>query len=131
MSVHLHFRIKVLEDKIKELEQRINSLGEVDKRPAVKRVTFTPPTEQQVMLYASNAKRLNFDQAKEFASKFVAHYEANGWMVGRNKMKSWEAAVRKWDISEFLKSNKNINEITNGKFTGSDAERILADAQKL
>lgn len=28
--------------------------------------------------------------------KFLSHYESNGWMVGKNKMKDWRAAVRTW-----------------------------------
>ncbi len=28
--------------------------------------------------------------------KFHAYYESNGWMVGRNKMKSWKAAMVHW-----------------------------------
>ena len=31
------------------------------------------------------------------AQRFVDYYEANGWMVGRNKMKDWQAAVRNWE----------------------------------
>ena len=27
---------------------------------------------------------------------FVAHYTANGWKVGRNAMKSWEASCTTW-----------------------------------
>jgi len=29
--------------------------------------------------------------------KFHAHYESNGWMVGKNKMKSWKAAITTWN----------------------------------
>lgn len=29
-------------------------------------------------------------------NKFFDYYEANGWRVGRNPMKSWEAAMRNW-----------------------------------
>lgn len=28
---------------------------------------------------------------------FLNHYESNGWMVGKNKMKDWKAAVRTWE----------------------------------
>ena len=28
---------------------------------------------------------------------FFNHYESNGWMVGKNKMKSWQAAVANWN----------------------------------
>lgn len=34
------------------------------------------------------------------AEAFYNHYEANGWMVGRNKMKSWKAAVAQWNGRE-------------------------------
>ena len=27
---------------------------------------------------------------------FVDFYESKGWMVGKNKMKNWKAAVRTW-----------------------------------
>lgn len=29
--------------------------------------------------------------------KFYNYYESNGWMVGRNKMKNWKAAVHTWE----------------------------------
>ena len=34
------------------------------------------------------------------AEKFVAYYESNGWMVGRNKMKSWKSAIVTWKKNE-------------------------------
>ena len=30
------------------------------------------------------------------AQRFIDFYEAKGWMIGRNKMKDWRAAVRTW-----------------------------------
>jgi len=32
--------------------------------------------------------------------RFVDHYQANGWKVGRNAMKDWRAAVRTWEKNE-------------------------------
>jgi hypothetical protein len=29
--------------------------------------------------------------------RFVDYYTSNGWMVGKNKMKDWKAAVRTWE----------------------------------
>jgi hypothetical protein len=29
--------------------------------------------------------------------KWYAHYESNGWKVGKNSMKDWRAAVRTWE----------------------------------
>jgi len=41
--------------------------------------------------------------------RFYNYYESNGWMVGRNKMKDWKAAVRTWERNQ--KSNeKNITD---------------------
>jgi hypothetical protein len=30
-------------------------------------------------------------------NKFINFYESKGWMVGKNKMKDWKAAVRNWE----------------------------------
>jgi hypothetical protein len=32
-------------------------------------------------------------------SKFVDFYASKGWMVGKNKMKDWKAAVRTWEAN--------------------------------
>ena len=34
---------------------------------------------------------------------FIDKYTANGWMVGKNKMKDWKAAVRTWEKNDFSK----------------------------
>ena len=31
------------------------------------------------------------------ADRFFDYYESKGWMVGKNKMKNWKAAVRNWE----------------------------------
>ena len=51
---------------------------------------FVPPTAREVAAYIGY-KDYNFDP-----ETFVAHYESNGWKVGRNKMKSWKAACTTW-----------------------------------
>lgn len=52
--------------------------------------TFTPPTVDEVSAYCvSNGYALD-------AKYFVDYYEARGWMLGKNKIKSWKACVRTW-----------------------------------
>jgi len=34
-------------------------------------------------------------------NKFFNYYESNGWMVGKNKMKDWKAAVRTWESNSY------------------------------
>lgn len=33
----------------------------------------------------------------DFADEFIAHYESNGWKVGRNPMNNWKAACSTWN----------------------------------
>jgi uncharacterized protein YdaU (DUF1376 family) len=51
---------------------------------------FAPPTPQEVAEYARSIGYL-LD-----GTRFVDHYTANGWRVGRTPMKDWRAAVRLW-----------------------------------
>lgn len=53
-------------------------------------VRFTPPTPSDVEQYATE-KGYVID-----ADTFCDFYESKGWMVGKNKMKDWKAAVRGW-----------------------------------
>lgn len=52
---------------------------------------FTPPTVDQVKAYCEERRNCVDPQ------RFVDHYTSNGWMVGKNKMKDWKAAVRTWE----------------------------------
>lgn len=55
------------------------------------RNTFIPPTVEDVRAYCRDRNNTVDPEA------FVAHYQSNGWMVGKNKMKDWKAAVRTWE----------------------------------
>ena len=52
---------------------------------------FVIPTVEEVQAYC--AERGNGLDARQF----VDFYESKGWMVGRNPMKDWKAAVRTWE----------------------------------
>jgi hypothetical protein len=67
---------------------------ESDKRARTRARKFDPPTVEDVRTYCEERKN-TVD-----AEKFVDHYTANGWRVGRNQMQDWKAAVRKWEKSE-------------------------------
>lgn len=55
------------------------------------RKAFIPPTVAEVEAYC--IERGNGIDPE----LFVAHYEARGWMLGKEKMKDWKAAVRTWE----------------------------------
>lgn len=52
---------------------------------------FIPPTVDQVKAYCE--ERGNGIDPQ----RFVDFYSSKGWMVGKNKMKDWRAAIRGWE----------------------------------
>ena len=58
------------------------------------RTRFVPPTVDQVREYCEERGNSVNPQ------RFVDYYSSNGWMVGKNKMKDWKAAVRTWEQKE-------------------------------
>lgn len=51
---------------------------------------FIPPTKQEIDIFClENGLSIDVDY-------FYDHYASNGWMVGKNKMKDWQATVRNW-----------------------------------
>lgn len=70
-------------------------LSSKDDSGSGKRSTFTPPTIEEVKQYLDEKQITNVD-----AERFVLFYESKGWMIGKNKMKSWKAAVATWAKSE-------------------------------
>ena len=76
----------------KLIEKEIYKEREVVEKPKV----FIPPTVEQVREYCLESG-YGIDP-----EQFVDFYESKGWMIGKNKMKSWKAAVRTW-----VKNRKN------------------------
>lgn len=63
---------------------------------------FIPPTIAEVSSYCKESG-YSVD-----AQRFVDFYSSKGWMVGKNKMKDWRAAVRGWatrDKQEHVESS--------------------------
>ena len=56
-----------------------------------KRLSMKKPTLQEVIDYC-NERNNGVD-----ANKWYDYYTANGWRVGRNPMKDWQATVRTWE----------------------------------
>lgn len=52
---------------------------------------FVVPTVDEVRFYCQERNN-NIDP-----ETFIDFYESKGWMVGRNKMKDWKAAIRTWE----------------------------------
>lgn len=76
---------------------------ELGKDIGVRAPRFTPPSLDEVRAYCKERNNRVDPQ------KFIDHYTANGWMVGRNKMKDWKAAVRTWERNEYGRTRAKEN----------------------
>ena len=125
LILQLKKRIEILEAQVQELLKAQTQPVQIPAPTKEKKTAFVKPTVKEIFDYA--CEKLSNDDALKFTEKFHAHYEANGWKVGRNPMKDWKAAVRKWDLSTFATTNQNTK-IKNGKFDSDAAQRIYNDA---
>ena len=83
-------QVRLGEDRLSQV-----SVGEVIEEAAPPpRKRFTPPTVDEVRAYCLERGNAVNPQ------RFVDYYSSNGWMVGKNKMKDWKAAVRTWEQKE-------------------------------
>ena len=68
---------------------------------------FQKPTIEQLKEYMTE------QGMNDIAENWLNHYEANGWMVGKNKMKDWKASVRTWKINQ--KNNSATPQVVHKK----------------
>jgi len=80
---------------------------------------FAPPTQQEAGNYFLEK---GSPDAMNEADKFIDFYESKGWMVGKNKMKCWKAAIRNW-----LKRSNQANQPVNQDTTNLLTDRSWAD----
>lgn len=75
---------------------------------------FIPPTLQEVEDYC-------FERMNNISPQhFIDHYTSNGWLVGKNKMKDWQSAIRNWE-----RTNKQFNNNQNGTRKNDDGTSLL------
>lgn len=78
----------------------------------VSKKKFVPPTVEAVREYCQERNN-GID-----AQSFIDFYESKGWMIGKNKMKDWKAAVRTWERSD--RSSKPVNTNKFNQFKQND-----------
>lgn len=89
--------VEIEKEKELEIEIEYECINKATKPP---RTRFSPPSVEDVRSYC-------FERGNRVdPQRFVDYYESNGWMVGKNKMKDWKAAVRTWERSGDSKQKK-------------------------
>jgi predicted phage replisome organizer len=106
-----------------------------NKKERENRGIFQIPTLQEISDYCLERKN------KINAQLFLDHYTTNGWMVGKNKMKDWKAAIRTWEVRENANTNPGFKSDTHRRNyhdrpssldadAAAEAERITAEFYK-
>jgi hypothetical protein len=90
-----------------------------EKNKNIRGKVFSPPSLEMVLEYCQERKN-SVDPERWFD-----HYTSNGWMVGKNKMKDWKAAVRTWERNPFYSQKK-----TEGPHNGFDQRDYQKGATK-
>lgn len=70
-----------------------------EKQPA--QTKFKKPTKEEIKAFALKEKLRT-----DCINRFYNHYESNGWRVGKNPMKNWQASYRNWCDSPYDVKNK-------------------------
>lgn len=98
------------------------SVSVSDKDIRGKRTKLVPPSVDEVRAYC---KERNNDVDPE---AFVNFYASKGWMIGKNRMKDWKAAVRTWEKNRKGPPLRNqFNEHQQQNYDIDDLERRLLD----
>lgn len=104
-SIAIHSRVREKEKESKEKETNHPSTDSKNVQPEESHPKkFQRPTLEQVEA-AVSLKGLDVDP-----ERFCAYYESVGWRVGKQPMKSWEAALRTWDLK--AKKDKKAADLT-------------------
>jgi hypothetical protein len=80
----------------------------IDKDIKKQRDVFIKPSIVEIKTYMTEIGMADVSE------KWFDYYESNGWLVGKNKMKNWKAAVRTWK-SNNLSNNTTTPQIIHRK----------------
>lgn len=97
--------------------ERESSTGDSKESSLPKRSIFAIPGIDEIAEYCRLRK--NYVDP----DRFLDYYTSNGWMVGKNKMEDWKAAIRSWERSEKKDNNQ--------RDTRNDIDKDYSDFEKM
>lgn len=85
------------------------------------RAVFVPPSIEEVRAYFIERKTAIDPE------RFFAHYESNGWMIGKVRVKSWKACLTTWEKNDgFNAKGSGANNVRTqppvGKYAGLERD---------
>ena len=110
--------IEIELEKDIEIEKEIHSSAST----TTKRKRFEKPTLSEIKAYCIERNN-NVD-----AQHFFDYYESNGWKVGKNSMKNWQAAVRTWEKNSYTNTTKQTKK-TNTEQTLDAIYKVMNESE--
>jgi len=95
-------------DNRKTTERQQKNTNKKNKEEIKNEKNIIPPAKNLVIEYCQQRKN-NVD-----VNRWYNFYESKGWMIGKNKMKDWQAAIRTWEDEKDDEFNKAIREARHG-----------------
>ncbi len=96
---------------------------EKEKKEKRGKPAFTPPTLDEVLEYCRERGGC------VDAERFLDFYAAKGWMIGKNRMKDWRAAVRNWERTG--QSDARCRASAGAEQRGAPAEDLMAQRLRM
>ena len=91
-----------IKENFKDNNTSINNTSIIKEK--IKKRNFVVPSVSEIKDYCLvRDNQINAEQFYDF-------YQSKGWLVGKNKMKDWKAAIRNWERNR-TKSEKGISKI--------------------
>ena len=119
---------EILEKSTPEIEIELEKDIEIEKEihssasTTTKRKRFEKPTLSEIKEYCIERNN-NVD-----AQHFYDYYESNGWKVGKNSMKNWQAAVRTWEKNSYTNTTKQTKK-TNTEQTLDAIYKVMNESE--
>jgi hypothetical protein len=89
---------------------------------------FTPPTIDEVIDYC-NERMNNIDP-----QRWYDFYTSKAWMIGKNKMKDWKAAIRTWETNQSSNGSSKIGKMGQAAYRQESSheklKRMLREAEE-
>lgn len=82
---------------------------------------FIKPTVEEIRAYCEERQN-GIDP-----EYFYDHYEANGWMAGKNHMKDWKASVRTWERNNYGNQPRRMSRAERQRAENAELERMCKE----
>lgn len=98
-------RVREYRERQKALQCNTNVTQEIEYRDKILDIDIDNKKEE-IYKEEKNFKKPTLEEVKDYClsrqnyinpQQFIDFYESKGWMIGKNKMKDWKAAVRTWE----------------------------------